>query len=270
MADLADRDQGDRLVEQAWSLWDGLDAWLHIAGADVLTGPDAHLAFDAKLDRLWAVDVVATMRLCRDVGSKDESPRPRVDRHHGMGPGRDRDGGRLGRALRRDQGGRHGLHSQSGSQPGSDGSRQRARAWMDQDRLGSKRLRRSGKNACSARPLWPGGAHPETWRVSLASWSVPPRSSSPVRSSGSTAERSAERSRGHHGESGVQVSSSEATPRPVSSSSPAGLPSSRYGRCSRIWLPASGSSPRSLVLAHLGCRPHDSQVGWPTPRRSRW
>ena len=62
MADLADRAAGDRLVGTAWSLWNGLDAWLQIAGADVLTGPDAQLSFDAKLDRLWAVDVVATTR----------------------------------------------------------------------------------------------------------------------------------------------------------------------------------------------------------------
>jgi 3-oxoacyl-[acyl-carrier protein] reductase len=68
MADLADRAAGDRLVEAAWCVWDGLDAWLHIAGADVLTGPAARLSFDAKLDRLWAVDVAATVRLCRAVG----------------------------------------------------------------------------------------------------------------------------------------------------------------------------------------------------------
>jgi 3-oxoacyl-[acyl-carrier protein] reductase len=70
MADLADRSAGDRLVEDAWNLWGGLDAWLHIAGADTLTGPAARLDFDAKLDRLWAVDVVATIRLCRAVGRK--------------------------------------------------------------------------------------------------------------------------------------------------------------------------------------------------------
>lgn len=70
LADLADRNAGDRLADQAWALWDGLDAWLHIAGADVLTGPAAKLAFDDKLDRLWHVDVVATMRLCRAVGRR--------------------------------------------------------------------------------------------------------------------------------------------------------------------------------------------------------
>jgi 3-oxoacyl-[acyl-carrier protein] reductase len=70
MADLADRKAGDRLVEEAWDVWDGLDAWLHIAGADTLTGDAARLDFDAKLDRLWAVDVVATLRLTRAVGRR--------------------------------------------------------------------------------------------------------------------------------------------------------------------------------------------------------
>ena len=70
MADLADREAGDRLVEEAWSLWDGLDAWLHIAGADTLTGEAASLPFDAKLDLLWSVDVAATIRLCRAVGQR--------------------------------------------------------------------------------------------------------------------------------------------------------------------------------------------------------
>ena len=70
MADLADRQAGDRLVTEAWAQWDGLDAWLHIAGADTLTGEGAKLSFEEKLDRLWAVDVVATMRLCRQVGKR--------------------------------------------------------------------------------------------------------------------------------------------------------------------------------------------------------
>jgi 3-oxoacyl-[acyl-carrier protein] reductase len=68
MADLAIREAGDWLVEEAWSLWGGLDAWLHIAGADTLTGAAARLPFDEKLDLLWDVDVAATIRLCRAVG----------------------------------------------------------------------------------------------------------------------------------------------------------------------------------------------------------
>lgn len=70
MADLADRDAGERLVDEAWSTWDGLDAWIHIAGADTLTGDAARLPFDAKLDLLWNVDVSATIRLCRAVGQR--------------------------------------------------------------------------------------------------------------------------------------------------------------------------------------------------------
>jgi 3-oxoacyl-[acyl-carrier protein] reductase len=70
MADLGDRDAGNRLVDEAWKLWDGIDAWLHLAGADTLTGPNAKLPFDAKLDLLYAVDVVSTIRLCREVGRR--------------------------------------------------------------------------------------------------------------------------------------------------------------------------------------------------------
>lgn len=70
LADLGSRAEGDRLVDSAWNLWEGLDAWLQIAGADTLTGAAAGLSFDAKLDLLWEVDVVAAMRLCRAVGRR--------------------------------------------------------------------------------------------------------------------------------------------------------------------------------------------------------
>lgn len=70
LADLAEKAEGDRLADQAWTLWDGLDAWLHFAGADVLTGPAAELSFDAKLDLLWRIDVVAAIRLCREIGHR--------------------------------------------------------------------------------------------------------------------------------------------------------------------------------------------------------
>lgn len=70
MADLADRQAGDRLVAEAWDLWGGLDAWLHIAGADILTGRGRTLGFESKLDALLAVDVVATIRLTREIGRR--------------------------------------------------------------------------------------------------------------------------------------------------------------------------------------------------------
>jgi 3-oxoacyl-[acyl-carrier protein] reductase len=70
MADLADRRACDRLADEAWELWGGLDAWLQIAGADILTGPGSSLAFEEKLDTLLAVDVVATVRLTRNIGRR--------------------------------------------------------------------------------------------------------------------------------------------------------------------------------------------------------
>ena len=142
MADLADGEAGDRLVDRAWSVWGGLDAWLHIAGADTLTGEAARLPFDAKLDLLWQVNVLATMRLCRSVGRLMKASRRRIHRHDGLGPGGDGHGGGLGRAVRRDQGGRHGVHPQPGPEPGPDGPRQRPGAGLDQDGVGRKRLLR--------------------------------------------------------------------------------------------------------------------------------
>lgn len=70
LADLSDRAAGDRLVADAWGLWGGLDAWLQIAGADTLTGSGRDFSFDEKLDTLIAVDMVATIRLTREVGRR--------------------------------------------------------------------------------------------------------------------------------------------------------------------------------------------------------
>jgi 3-oxoacyl-[acyl-carrier protein] reductase len=73
MADLADRKASDRLADDAWELWGGLDAWLQIAGADILTGDRRTSSFDDKLDTLLAVDVVATIRLTREIGRRMKS-----------------------------------------------------------------------------------------------------------------------------------------------------------------------------------------------------
>jgi 3-oxoacyl-[acyl-carrier protein] reductase len=44
--------------------------WINNAGADVLTGEAADWSFDEKLAALWQVDVVATLRLSRNVGER--------------------------------------------------------------------------------------------------------------------------------------------------------------------------------------------------------
>jgi 3-oxoacyl-[acyl-carrier protein] reductase len=67
---LADLDQvfaQDELIQAAWN-WRPIDAWINNAGVDVLTGDAAEWPFEKKLEALWRVDVVATLRLSRAVG----------------------------------------------------------------------------------------------------------------------------------------------------------------------------------------------------------
>lgn len=70
LADLRERTECDRLVENAWQEWDGLDIWINNAGADILTGEAAHWPFERKLQELLAVDVTGTICLSREVGQR--------------------------------------------------------------------------------------------------------------------------------------------------------------------------------------------------------
>ena len=70
MADLSVPSQADDLVARAWDWHNGVDLWVNCAGADVLTGPTADWPFEKKLQLLWDVDVVATIRLSRDIGQR--------------------------------------------------------------------------------------------------------------------------------------------------------------------------------------------------------
>jgi 2-amino-4-hydroxy-6-hydroxymethyldihydropteridine diphosphokinase len=73
LADLRERTECDRLVENAWQEWNGLDIWINNAGADILTSEAARWPFERKLQELLAVDVTATIRLSRDVGQRMKS-----------------------------------------------------------------------------------------------------------------------------------------------------------------------------------------------------
>lgn len=70
LADLAATDAQDRLVEWAWGWSSGIDIWVNNAGVDTLTGEAAHWDFEQKLEALWRVDVVATVRLARAIGAR--------------------------------------------------------------------------------------------------------------------------------------------------------------------------------------------------------
>ena len=69
LADFAEAGQREALVEAAWAE-SPVDVWVHNAGADVLTGDASQESFEEKLERLWRVDVLGTMVICRTVGER--------------------------------------------------------------------------------------------------------------------------------------------------------------------------------------------------------
>lgn len=78
LSDLADPTTHEKLVEAAWASslvlgGTGVDAWVNNAGVDVLTGAVANRSFEEKLQQLWQVDVLATIRLSRLVARRMKS-----------------------------------------------------------------------------------------------------------------------------------------------------------------------------------------------------
>ncbi len=69
-ADLSTEAGCAELAATAWGAFNGLDAVINNAGADVLTGEAAAWPFERKLAALWAVDVRATMHLARTLGAR--------------------------------------------------------------------------------------------------------------------------------------------------------------------------------------------------------
>jgi 3-oxoacyl-[acyl-carrier protein] reductase len=70
-ADLTEEAACSSLADDAWR-WkaSGVDIWVNVAGADVLTGEAAQWPFEKKLAALWQVDVLATMNLSRFIGER--------------------------------------------------------------------------------------------------------------------------------------------------------------------------------------------------------
>jgi 3-oxoacyl-[acyl-carrier protein] reductase len=73
VADLADAATCQTVVKEAWEWRGGVDVWINLAGADVLTGEAAGWAFEKKLSALWQVDCLATIGLSRDIGQRMKS-----------------------------------------------------------------------------------------------------------------------------------------------------------------------------------------------------
>lgn len=70
VADLSEMPEQDRFADEAWR-WQGkVDVWVNNAGADTLTAEAGGWSFEQKLEALWRLDVVATMRLGRSIGTR--------------------------------------------------------------------------------------------------------------------------------------------------------------------------------------------------------
>ena len=69
-ANLAERDERERLVHQAFQSLGCIHTWVNNAGADVLTGSSAELGFEDKLRELFEVDVIGTILLARAVSDR--------------------------------------------------------------------------------------------------------------------------------------------------------------------------------------------------------
>ncbi|HEY2762058.1 MAG TPA: SDR family oxidoreductase [Pirellulales bacterium] len=54
----------------AWNWRGAVDVWINNAGANILTGENRELDFQKKLQRLWQVDVLATIQLSKTIGEK--------------------------------------------------------------------------------------------------------------------------------------------------------------------------------------------------------
>ena len=69
-ADMSDQNAIESFVADAWEETGGFDAWVHLAGADTLTGDNAKLSFAEKLELLTKVDLWGSMFACRDAGAR--------------------------------------------------------------------------------------------------------------------------------------------------------------------------------------------------------
>jgi 3-oxoacyl-[acyl-carrier protein] reductase len=70
LADVAEPSERERLASESWNWIGKVDIWVNCAGADVLTGEAAAWPFGRKLERLWQVDVQATIDLSRLAGQR--------------------------------------------------------------------------------------------------------------------------------------------------------------------------------------------------------
>ncbi len=68
--DVRDVSQLPRLVDDAWNCFGGVDVWVNNAGVDLLTGDNAKLSYEDKLEALLDIDVRSAVLLSKLVGER--------------------------------------------------------------------------------------------------------------------------------------------------------------------------------------------------------
>jgi 3-oxoacyl-[acyl-carrier protein] reductase len=78
--DFANPEEAASFIDRSFQRWPCVDAWVHCAGADVLTGEAAQWTFEQKLERLIRVDLVGSIMAGRLVGERLRSQAAAAER----------------------------------------------------------------------------------------------------------------------------------------------------------------------------------------------
>jgi len=69
-ADLSQPEKQDAFVQGVLSMYLCVDHWINAAGVDLMNDANRALSFDEKLESLWSVDLVAALRMSKQIGRK--------------------------------------------------------------------------------------------------------------------------------------------------------------------------------------------------------
>ena len=69
-ADLSIPEKQDAFVQGVLSMYPRVDHWINAAGVDLMSEANRDLSFEEKLERLWSVDLLAAVRMSRQIGQK--------------------------------------------------------------------------------------------------------------------------------------------------------------------------------------------------------
>jgi len=69
-ADLSVPEKQEAFVQGVLSMYPSVDHWINAAGIDLMSETNRNLSFEEKLERLWAVDLLAAVRMSKKIGQK--------------------------------------------------------------------------------------------------------------------------------------------------------------------------------------------------------